>query len=1514
MNKVYKLIWSKVRNCWIAVAEIAKSHSKAKHSTVDLRKSVRIALASLFFFTVCPNIVGAAERPLTLAQLNSHGAAVLWNSSSASGNDPVNGGGNNYSSTTYLFLASENFTYNGQSLQAGKYYWYSYGDSASYGGSDAGVDYDNWNSFTSLTDKEKIALSLEETAAVYTAGNGINISNSNVISAKAGTNVTVNSNGINVTGTHDIANGNTGLATSDGVYDALSGGSIDAKFNTVTTTGKITSGAGIAAGGKVTGITAGTADTDAVNLKQMRDYVTANDSDTTYTAGNGLTLSGTTFGAKAGTNVTVNADGINVTGNGAVASGNTGLINGGTAFTELRPANGSYVKQNQTTAQNLTALDTQVKSNADGITNLGNRLNDGLAEKANIALDNINDAGKDVIRDLAKNSISLTAGQNITINESSSGNASVYEIVAQGNGQIAEANTGLISGGTAYTELRPADGNYIQRNNTTALNLTTLDNQVKAAFDAIDQAGTDMDAALADKADRNANNLTADDVDAWQRKLGDGTINGNNDTGLVTGATVKQALTSLNNELDADLALKADANAGNVGQYAQQWANAIGKGTIASNDTRLVTGKTVYDALHDAGGTVLTKSIDTETIKADKIETKEIKGDKAEFTTIDSEEINTTDLNAENAHIDNLITDAINTNTLEATNGVIDHLQSTDIKTEDLEVTNSIKTKDFEATGLTELNRLDVNGTANFKDNVAIDKDLNVKGDTHLEGNLDVDGTSNLGDTNINGILTVNGDEQVNGNQNVTGKSTVGSQEVLGDSLIDGNQEIKGNLKVGGTSEFGGQVKMNDDLHVAKDLVVDGDATFNGLLNMNDANVKGDLTVDGESNLKDTTIDGQLGVSGDVDFAKNLHVAGETQLDGNVKIGTDNKPADLAVTGNGSFGKDLAVEGNTDLKGDVNIGGDLHADNGTSYFDKSIWHEGEEHQVEINETGIRVGLNSTHIDAHGLYAGGHNWDEANAAMHEDGRIKGIYGNFEKDVEVGGKLTAGEFEVKGDANVGGNLAVAGDTIIDKDLTVNGNSNVHGDSYVEGNQTIEKDLTVNGDSNFGGNVTIEKDLSVNGNALINGNEEVKGDFKVDGASEFDGNITANKDLTVKGDATFEKDVTVNNDFTVGGNTNLGGDVHVAGNSQFDSDVNIAGNTIINKDLKVEGKTELNELNVAGDTSFNKNVTVGGDLDVAGNTNIQQDLFVGGDSHFSKNVKIDGSTNIAQDLHVGGNQYVAGDSYVDGNQTINQNLTVEGGSTFKGDVVMNKNLHVAGDTHVDGAVYADKVIVDGHDLGADMRRIDSRIDKVGAKAAAIAGLRPVDTDADQVWSLSASYGNYKGENAGAVGLFYRPTDRVLIGVGGTIASEENMVNASLSVALNKGNNHGLSKSAMVKAVQALQKDNDALKRDNQAMKQALMVMANKLNAFNINDNVKAGFPDVPADHWANNAVSTLHGNGFVQGYPDGNFKGDEKMTRYEYAEMLYNALSKGAQVDPAMLNEYSAELQQVRANRQG
>ncbi len=149
--------------------------------------------------------------------------------------------------------------------------------------------------------------------------------------------------------------------------------------------------------------------------------------------------------------------------------------------------------------------------------------------------------------------------------------------------------------------------------------------------------------------------------------------------------------------------------------------------------------------------------------------------------------------------------------------------------------------------------------------------------------------------------------------------------------------------------------------------------------------------------------------------------------------------------------------------------------------------------------------------------------------------------------------------------------------------------------------------------------------------------------------------------------------------------------------------------------------------------------------------------------------------------------------------------------------------------------------------------------------------------------------------------PADSVLFGVGGTVRNSDNMINASVSFALNKGKNVGMSKAAMAKEI-------SALKKENADMKQVVMAMAQKLDSLTLVSNKQAGFSDVPDSHWANEAVSTLHGNGFVQGYPDGEFKGDRLMTRYEYAEMLYKALSKGARVDPEVLREYAPELRRV------
>ncbi len=204
-------------------------------------------------------------------------------------------------------------------------------------------------------------------------------------------------------------------------------------------------------------------------------------------------------------------------------------------------------------------------------------------------------------------------------------------------------------------------------------------------------------------------------------------------------------------------------------------------------------------------------------------------------------------------------------------------------------------------------------------------------------------------------------------------------------------------------------------------------------------------------------------------------------------------------------------------------------------------------------------------------------------------------------------------------------------------------------------------------------------------------------------------------------------------------------------------------------------------------------------------------------------------------------------------------------------------------------------------DLDRLGTRLDKVGAGAAALAALHPMDFDPDDKLQFSAGVGNYRGETAAALGAFYRPTEKVMFSVAGTMGNGENMVNAGVTFALDRKNNVSNSRVAMAHEIQDL--------RDQVAALTALVSqIAGKGNPML--DTVM--FPDVPENHWAYDYVESLQKRGIIEGYPDGNFAGDRSMTRYEYAAMLYRALEKGFPVDGRLLKEFEAELGRIRIDR--
>ncbi|WP_419557621.1 YadA-like family protein [Phascolarctobacterium succinatutens] len=203
-----------------------------------------------------------------------------------------------------------------------------------------------------------------------------------------------------------------------------------------------------------------------------------------------------------------------------------------------------------------------------------------------------------------------------------------------------------------------------------------------------------------------------------------------------------------------------------------------------------------------------------------------------------------------------------------------------------------------------------------------------------------------------------------------------------------------------------------------------------------------------------------------------------------------------------------------------------------------------------------------------------------------------------------------------------------------------------------------------------------------------------------------------------------------------------------------------------------------------------------------------------------------------------------------------------------------------------------------------LGSRVDKVGAGAAALAALHPMDFDPDDKLTFAAGYGNYKGKNAAAVGAFYRPDEKVMLSVGGTFGNGENMVNAGISFSLDRTARVSNSRTAMAKEIVDL--------RANVANLTALVGQLTAGMGGTIEMDRMKLFPDVPENHWAYEYIGRLAAAGIVEGYPDGMFNGNRMMSRYEFAAMLYRALEKGVKLDHKLVREFEPEMGRIHVAR--
>lgn len=457
--------------------------------------------------------------------------------------------------------------------------------------------------------------------------------------------------------------------------------------------------------------------------------------------------------------------------------------------------------------------------------------------------------------------------------------------------------------------------------------------------------------------------------------------------------------------------------------------------------------------------------------------------------------------------------------------------------------------------------------------------------------------------------------------------------------------------------------------------------------------------------------------------------------------------------------------------------------------------------------------------------------------------------------------------------------------------------------------------------------------NGDMIIGLDKNLKADMVTVGGKGADGKDGVNGSIGVKGKdgkdgvtiSSAGKDGADGTDGHIGinGKDGASADIHVVkGANGVDGTDGYNGkdgiDRIVYEDHNVHTQTvaTMNDgMKYGGDTGAVINKKLNEQVNVIGGisdtSKLTADDNIGVTSDGSNNLKVRLSKDL-KGLDTVTTKTITADT---GNITTINATTVNGNTIKAGDAVIinNQGADMGGTkiTHLkDGDISPSSTdAVNGSQLyGTETRinRLGNRINRVGAGAAALAGLHPLDFDPDDKWDFAAGYGNYKNANAVAIGAYYRPNEDTMFSVGGSFSGGENMVNVGVSWKFGQKSHISRSRVSMAK--------------DMLAMKNQIETLTKKLAAYESGQPVKLApiatgamtFPDVPENHWAYEYVKNLAERGYLKGYPDGEFKGDRAMTRYEYAAIIYRALQNGAPSDGNMtrsVDDFGPELVKVQ-----
>ena len=1515
MNKIYKVIYSKAKHSFVVVSELAHSHTKPAAIAGTLtRRSLSALVLTALLMSVSPAAFAATEnvvydsdgKTITLENTDGNGTKVTNVADgflAAASKDAVNGS-QLYSTNLRITDIADALTKNNSTIAQAQT------DITRVKTQNITFKSDINTLKSQVTTGWNATIDGAKVKTVNPASNSLNFSAGDDISLVDPGNGSIK---VSVAPTGAVADGDTHVVSGGTVYTAIQAeqtartqadtdlsdriGTLDNNGNYIQKNASVSSNLNtLDTHVKANADAIGQEKTDREaaitnitnNLNSLSDSAVQYDADTNKTKVTLAGASGTTLtNVKAGVLSDSSMDAVNGSQLYAEQTSRTQADTDLSNKIGTLDANGNYIQKDASVSSNLNTLDTHVKANADAI---GQEKTDREAAITNIT-NNIGDLSNSAVKydaDSNKGKVTLAGASGTTITNVKDGALSDSSTDAVTGKQLFAEQTARTQADTDLSNrigTLDNNGNYIQKDASVSSNLNTLDTHVKANADAIGQEKTDREAAITNVTN-NLNSLSDSavqyDKDTNKTKVtlagASGTTLTNVKAGVLSDSSTEavngaqlyaeqqariQAVTDINNTIGTlrGNAVLYDSDAKDLvtfgGSKGTRLTN-LKDAALTATSTDAVTGRQLYTTNQNISG--FADQIAKNAGKLESLATSVT--NSLDSVSAMSESVTTIDNTKADASLNNLSADGLQVITNAANNAVQAYMKNLKSQpgtsgTQTGTQTGTSSSAPAKAAGtqtvsLASLSKMAVSPSSLFvslaatgtPENVVYDSD----GKTISLNNTDGNGTKIQ--YVADGFLGAGSQDAVNGRQLYATNLRITD---IADALSKNNSTIA-QAQTDITRVKTQNITFKSDINTLKTQVTTGwNATVNG------AKLK---TVNPSSNMLNFTDGDDIALTD----AGNGSLKVAVKASGKVEAGNSH-----VVTGDAVYQaiKDMPTTGS--LSGKANTALD-----------------------NINDAGKTVIK-----------------DLAKDAIADSLATKANTDASNIDTDAFTKKLGTGTNAQGSTGL-----VTGDTLYNavKDRAATDASNIDTEAYTKklGTGTNEQGSTglVTGDTLYNAvKDKADKSYVDEGLAKKADKDSVYTKDETYNQTEIDDKVQkVTQDLSGKADTDL-KNITdagksVITDLAKGSVKVIAGKNTTVTEGTKDGAktyaVNVEDSAIqeaVQPQLDQKANVDASNLTKDNVASWQKALGTGAiDKDSTGLVTGQVVYQAIKDMPTGEGlVKYDSETKtitVAADKDATKVDFSGKDS--DGN-TINRTIT--GIVTDAKDATSAANVGYVQD--VAGSL-ANGVQRVANQLSHD-------INKVGAGAAALAGLHPGEFDPDNKLDFAAGYGHYKGANAGALGAYYHPNEDTIISLAGTMGNGDPMLSAGVTFKLGPSGPNTLSRTALTKQVA----------KDQQTIKALAGELANVKDQLNrvlslLDMSKKVPFSDVPADHWAKDAVDTLHGNGALKGYPDGKFHGDKAMTRYEYAEMLYEALQKGAHVDQATLDEYAPELSQVKANQ--